>query len=250
MADRSFSNRGLVTVGFVICLVSILVTPRPGVCATQDDEEVSQQQPNEGPDIEELQMRADTEVKEVNEAISAEIAQAEAVRRNRYQEELGYIPTGKLLSDEELAAFEKERAEKEKAIRAKIDYDIKSMEQQQAGGEQQVQTTKSQRATVRSRTPAAKPVRGLVTGIVYYENKGAALVDGEVVRENDTVLDVKVVKILPDYVEFEKQGKKWKQLVGQTPPANWAQQPSPVKQSSADSNSKSGPGPKPKTSKK
>jgi hypothetical protein len=249
MNNGNFLNRGLITVSFLICFVSILASPRAGVCGSPDDAEISQQQ-DEGRDVGELQLRADAEVKEVNEAISAEIAEAEAVKRNRYQEELGYVPTGKLLSDEELAAFEKERAEKEQSIRVKIDYDIKSMEQQQADIAQDIQPAKNQRAGSKSRLSSAKPVRGFVSGIVYFENKGAALVDGEVVRENDTVLDVKVVKILPHYVEFEKQGSKWRQLVGQTPPASWAQQPSPVKQSSADSNSKSRPGSKPKAGKK
>ena len=64
----------------------------------------------------------------------------------------------------------------------------------------------------------------MVKGVVFYENKGAALIAGEVVRENDVVMGVKVVKILPDYVEFEKQGNQWKQQVGQMPPpAVWEQ---------------------------
>jgi hypothetical protein len=60
---------------------------------------------------------------------------------------------------------------------------------------------------------------------VYYEDKGAALIAGEVVRENDVLMGVKVVRILPDYVEFEKQGNKWKQQVGQFPSAGVWEQP-------------------------
>ena len=72
-----------------------------------------------------------------------------------------------------------------------------------------------------SRTPPP----GIVTGIVFCNNRGAALVTGEVVRENNKVLDVKVVRITAEFVEFEKQGSKWRQVVGQAPPASFWEQP-------------------------
>jgi hypothetical protein len=214
-------------ISVMICLVGVFAMPQPGFCDSQDDDEISQ--PSEEdytPDVRELRMRADADVREVNEATQAEVAQAEAVKRNRYNEELGYVPTGKVLSDDELAAFEKQRAEKEQAVRAKVGYKMKSLETQQAPVPAS-STTESKRPLIRPRLPVAKFARGLVGGIVFCDNKGAALLDGEVVRENDEVMGIRITRILPGYVEFEKQGKKWRQLVGQTPPASWGGQSSP-----------------------
>jgi hypothetical protein len=80
----------------------------------------------------------------------------------------------------------------------------------------------------------------MIKGIVFYEGKGAALIDGEVVRENDVLKDVKIIRILPDYVEFEKHSNKWKQQVGQYPPPSaWGEQQSlPARQSSTDTKPK------------
>jgi len=91
---------------------------------------------------------------------------------------------------------------------------------------------------------------GTVTGIVYYNNSGAALIGGEVVREDEVILEVKIIKILPDYVEFEKEGKKWKQEVGQAPPVSvWEKEEKskPGTQPSVDQkpNTSSGSGSKP-----
>jgi hypothetical protein len=227
MKDEILANRWSVAIGIVICLVSVLAMPRLGVCSSPDDEQTGRQQPIENSrEIDDMQQRADAQVREVNEATRAEIAEAEAVKRNRHIEEVGDAPAGKLLSDEELAAFEKQRAEKEKAVRARADAEIKSVKTQEVAAPES-RTTENRRAEGQSRLPAPKSARGIVTGIVFCDNKGAALVNGEIVRENDTILGAKVVKILPDYVEFEKQGSSWKQIVGQTPPAFWPEQPSP-----------------------
>jgi hypothetical protein len=66
-----------------------------------------------------------------------------------------------------------------------------------------------------------------------------------VVREGDFLLGIKVVKITPDFVEFDKQGSQWKQQVGQTPPtAVWepqqTQNPAPAPMPSSSANTKKG----------
>jgi len=63
--------------------------------------------------------------------------------------------------------------------------------------------------------------KGRVTGIVYGGDKPSAMVSGEIVREGDTIFGVKVVKIFKDRVEFEKDGKKWRQKVKENPPSIW-----------------------------
>jgi hypothetical protein len=113
----------------VIVASVILAMPVTAFCALQDSD---QQQEDSGiisGDIEDLHLKADTEAREVNETIKAEIQQAEAIKRTRYQEELGYIPKGNLLSDEERAAFEKQRLEKIRAIRSEINYDVNELKQ-------------------------------------------------------------------------------------------------------------------------
>jgi hypothetical protein len=245
MKDGNFTNRGFIKISTVICIVSILAMPQWGVCSSSVDDETGQQQLNETetPGSEELRLREDAEVKEVNDAALAEIAQAEAVKRNRYQEELGYVPTSPLLTDDELAAFEKQRAEKENAVRAKVGNEIKAVEGQPAAAPQDQTAAVPQRRLVKAASAA-----GTVTGIVLYAGNGAALIGGNVVRENDVVLGAKIVRITPDYVEFERHDRRWKQLVGKIPPtADWEQQGPTLKKASADPNSKSKSKPAPKT---
>jgi len=216
-----------------------------GVSRAADDSDTSNDAQHQDYGIAELQRRAEGAIKEVNESERLAIEKTEAVKRERYNEELGYVPTGKLLSDEELAALEKQRAEKEKAIRTRAEQEVKSLEEHKAREMETVAS--SQPVESKPRLPAATLTAGTVTGIVFFEKKGAALLFGDIVRENDVIRGVKVLKVLPDYVEFEKQGKKWKQEVGQAPPASvWEQQPAPDKQSSTSPSPNPKPSPKSK----
>jgi len=52
-----------------------------------------------------------------------------------------------------------------------------------------------------------------VKGIVYSQDRPSAVIGSEIVREGDRILDVTVIKINKDSVEFEKGGKKWTQKV-------------------------------------
>jgi hypothetical protein len=220
MKNRAVLNLMFTAFAIVFCSVLFPLSARGS-----DTDDVT------GDDAEELRLREDTAVREVNDAALSEIKQTEAIKRNRYSEELGYVPKGNLLSDDELAAIENQRVEKENAVRTRYGYDINSLKEQEAG------VSEEQTADVKwkdqGRLPVVKPVElGTVTGIVFYNDKGAALVAGEIARENDTVLGVKVVRIMPDYVEFDKRGKTWKQEVGQPPPPSvWEQPAPPAKQS-------------------
>jgi hypothetical protein len=196
-----------------------------------------------GDNVVELEIREDAAVREANDAALAEIENIKAARRTRYiDEELGYVPDVNLVTSEELDAIETERAEKENAVRARYEYDINSVERQRAGEMSDVKWKEQAPA------PVVKPVElGTVTGIVLYNNQGAALVAGKIARENDTVLGIKVVRIMADYVEFNKNGKTWKQEVGQSPPASVWEPPappvkpaSPAQRPSATSNPKPG----------
>ena len=50
-----------------------------------------------------------------------------------------------------------------------------------------------------------------LTGIFYSEDDPIAIVDGEIVHEEDVIDDVKVLKIHKDEVEFERSGRRWSQ---------------------------------------
>ena len=68
---------------------------------------------------------------------------------------------------------------------------------------------KSFRQTVKADVVVQKNVS--LTGIFYTEDSSIAIVDGQIVRENDLLDGIKVLKILRDKVEFEKSGRSWTQ---------------------------------------
>ena len=54
---------------------------------------------------------------------------------------------------------------------------------------------------------------GIVTGIMYIDGNPLAVVDGVIIREGQSIRQVKVVKINSDSVEFEYDGTRWSQQV-------------------------------------
>jgi hypothetical protein len=217
------------------CVLSIGI-----VVAADESESDTQEQPsyidNPG-EIGDIARKAEAKVEEVNEAFLSEKEQLQTVKREQYFEDYKEETSKNLLSDDDIAALENERAKNEKAIRTKADYEIQSLETEPAP----TQMVSPAAPVSRRAAPASGSSRGMVKGIVFYDEKGAALIDGEVVRENDVVMNVKIIRILPEYVEFEKQSNKWKQQVGQFPPPSAWEQPqqsSPVRQSSTDTKPK------------
>ena len=69
--------------------------------------------------------------------------------------------------------------------------------------------------------PKPKPTHGVITGILYSKERPSTIIDGQIVHEGDTIHSVKVVKIHRDKIEFEKNGRKWKQKVQEKPEAFW-----------------------------
>jgi len=71
------------------------------------------------------------------------------------------------------------------------------------------------------KTPLKTPERGVV-GAIAYDLKGSfAMVDGQIVRQAETIDNVRIVKIYPDAVEFEKNGERWTQQLGQVQETFW-----------------------------
>jgi S1-C subfamily serine protease len=54
---------------------------------------------------------------------------------------------------------------------------------------------------------------GIVTGIMFVDGTPLAVVDGVILREGQSIRQVKVVKINPDSVEFDYNGNRWSQQV-------------------------------------
>jgi hypothetical protein len=201
------------------CVLSISVVVVADEPETASNTDV-QQQPSytEYPgEIGDIAKRAESQIKEINEVSELEKEKLEAVKREQYFEDNKEETSRNLLSKDDIAAIEKERAQKEKMIRTKVGYEIQSLEAEQTAAQGVLPAAGPRPASQTSS-------RGMVTGIVFYNNSGAALVAGEIVRENDVVLGVKVLKVTTDYVEFEKQGSRWKQAVGESPQTSyWAQ---------------------------
>ncbi len=58
---------------------------------------------------------------------------------------------------------------------------------------------------------------GVITGILYSEDKPVAVVSGKLVNEGMVIDGVKIVKIHKDNVEFQKDGRLWSQRIGEKP---------------------------------
>lgn len=77
------------------------------------------------------------------------------------------------------------------------------------------------RALLRSSSHTTIPMGERITGILYSEDKPAAIIGYRIVHERDTIHGVMVVKIHKDKVEFEKDGKGWIQTIQGAPTAYW-----------------------------
>jgi type II secretory pathway component PulC len=56
----------------------------------------------------------------------------------------------------------------------------------------------------------------VVTGIVTTEQTPRALIGTEIVEQGQTIMGATVIRITPDSVEFEMDGKRWTQKVRDT----------------------------------
>jgi len=80
--------------------------------------------------------------------------------------------------------------------------------------------------TAKEKAEVGEPVttkRTVVTGTVFYsgddqsEEERYAVIDGGIIHEGDIVHGANVVKIDRGEVEFEKNGKRWRQRVQEQP---------------------------------
>jgi hypothetical protein len=87
------------------------------------------------------------------------------------------------------------------------------------------ETTQGLEELIKERQEAhmAKPVQtfGVVNGIIYSSDKPVAIIDGAAVQQNESIHNVKVVRINKDSVEFERNGAAWTQKTGEKQEAKW-----------------------------
>lgn len=63
--------------------------------------------------------------------------------------------------------------------------------------------------------------QGLVTGILYAGSESSAIIDGHILRNNDTFNGVTIFKVNQFSVDFEKDGVRWSQRVQEKPRREW-----------------------------
>ena len=65
------------------------------------------------------------------------------------------------------------------------------------------------------------PRQGRISSIIGTKDNHSALIGTKLVREGDIIDGVTVFKIYKDEVEFEKDGKRWTQKIGDAPDPAW-----------------------------
>ena len=68
---------------------------------------------------------------------------------------------------------------------------------------------------------AAAVKAGVISGILYSDDNPSALIGRELVHEGDSIDSVEVVRIGRSFVEFEKDGRRWSQGVGEEASHCW-----------------------------
>lgn len=166
---------------------------------------------------EELKLRAEEKIKQVEEAERANLAKIEEIKKNQYYQTHGVFLRDGLLSQKEVASAEKRIAQEKESILTELERDIQRLEEQRnytLNNQLPYQETRLKKELL---SPKPEPPLGTVTGIVYGEDKQTALINHKIVKPGDVLDGIKIVAIHKDGVEFEKDGKIWMQRPGQSP---------------------------------
>ncbi|MHC4476235.1 MAG: hypothetical protein ACYTEL_11355 [Planctomycetota bacterium] len=102
-----------------------------------------------------------------------------------------------------------------KKVQLDTEYELKAMQLRQEYDQEIQQLRKIQ-------SVAGESTRGVVSGVLYSDDP-SALIDTQILKAGDAIHGVTIVKILEDRVEFEKNGRRWTQQVGEIPAPEWQQ---------------------------
>jgi hypothetical protein len=64
-------------------------------------------------------------------------------------------------------------------------------------------------------------IQKVITCILYTEKNPSVIIDHKILYEGDIIYGAKIAQIYKDKVEFEKNGQKWTQNVGEAPSPEW-----------------------------
>lgn len=170
--------------------------------------------------ITELTLREEKHSQEVEQAEKASLDKTDLFRKTRHLDEHGFVPKDSLLSDKDVAQAKTQVEQKKKQVATRLQMGIENIEKQKQFALQKLKEFEEQLSDDVFK-PKPDPTRGVVTGIVYSDEQPLALVDGQVVHKGDSVHGAKVVEILPQTVEFEKDDTRWKQRVRQSANPTW-----------------------------
>jgi len=63
--------------------------------------------------------------------------------------------------------------------------------------------------------------RGVIDGIIYSADSASVLIDGQILKEGESIYGVRVVDIDRRIVTFERAGQRWSQRVRERPSEYW-----------------------------
>jgi hypothetical protein len=66
-----------------------------------------------------------------------------------------------------------------------------------------------------------EPRFGVVTAILFCDDKPSVLIEDQMLHEGDVIHDVQIKDITADKVEFDKQGETWMQKVQEPASSQW-----------------------------
>lgn len=173
----------------------------------------------------ELQQRVEGEIRLLEVADKAVytplVVQAKVARTVLHIYNCGSYRDGINKSAERFAVAQSLIAEKKSEILAKLEWETLCLKRQKEYALNVELPELEERLKENLVAAKPKPTLGLLSGLVYSKDKRSAVIDGTIVHERDVIHGARVLKIDKDAVQFEKSAWRWKQRVGQTPPAYW-----------------------------
>lgn len=146
----------------------------------------------------------------------AEIVLDEARLEINWHKPQGYSKHGLEVSPKRYAAAQRRVVERKNRVLAKLAHEKAVLERQKNYALNAALPELEEKLKQDLLEPEPKRTKGVVTGIVYSADRPAAIVDGQIVHEDDVIHGVTVAKIYRDRVSFVKGGKSWGQKVRQS----------------------------------
>jgi len=169
--------------------------------------------------IAQLKRSADRQIKEVEQAENDKLYEQAMIERERRINYWGFANPDTLISPEQQDAMKNQIEDGKNAIELKLATSIENLEKRKVADLKRLVDRKKQSQAPRA--PKAKQTRGIVSGIVYSTDAPMILLDNQIRGEGEIKDGVKIIKIYPRKVEFEKNGDHWVQRVREPADSRW-----------------------------